>query len=641
MNETDKLMLNEARTQNWDVVLSLIDKDANINAKTDKTGETALTYAAYYAGTDVLKALIDRGADIEAVNSSGFTPLYITVDTMNLDSMRFLLEAGANPDVKTKNGTKPIYVPFMEKNQQMYDLLMEFNCPPASDANVLSLLMLQYIGEDDYHWFVNAANQDCKTLRSTFYSMMIIQPVAAKSNLNFLKTLIDTGWSVLSTDAQGNTLLHIAAQVGELENVKYLMEKGLKLTTRNKHGETPIHLAVKAGFWFILKFALEQGIDVVKLDDEAKGDFNTLLHCAAEGGNIDIVKYLIENGADVNKFNSDGTTPLMAAAEKSWVDVAKILIDAGADVNARKKQGPNDTTDDKTVANMGINETEYVKMTIVGPAGWRKQFDDVGSTALHMAIKRKEDEKSNKKPSRDKRLIQKSGYSPDKPFLAPDDDIKDKMAYVTQMREDASKLSEMNIPVNDDPDAPEKMVALLLQSKANPNIVNRRENTPLFVAIEKGNFPVVKALLDSGARYNLKNVDKKTPRILAKEGVNKRIFQLINKLPKIKVAPPDEGNAYDKTLCEPERKEVIADKAQFMEEYKGFLNALFKTGIAKNVLQEYAQQSESLTLDKSLEILDSEIKRFAQNLDNDDSDDSDQSDDSDTPDDSEEKKDAE
>ena len=57
-----------------DVVKFLIDKGADVKAK-DNTGRTALTYAALRGNLDVVKFLIEKGLDVKARDKVGRTVL--------------------------------------------------------------------------------------------------------------------------------------------------------------------------------------------------------------------------------------------------------------------------------------------------------------------------------------------------------------------------------------------------------------------------------------------------------------------------------------------------------------------------------------------------------------------------------------
>ena len=58
--------------------------------------------------TDIATALIDRGADVNAANAQGITPLMIAAARGNMAMLGLLLEAGADPELKSHAGKKAI-----------------------------------------------------------------------------------------------------------------------------------------------------------------------------------------------------------------------------------------------------------------------------------------------------------------------------------------------------------------------------------------------------------------------------------------------------------------------------------------------------------------------------------------------------
>ncbi len=75
-------------------------------------GETLLHRAAEVDGAAIghLKLLLERGADLEARDSIGKTPLMAALDANQLERARYLVEQGANLDVVTSLGESPAWV---------------------------------------------------------------------------------------------------------------------------------------------------------------------------------------------------------------------------------------------------------------------------------------------------------------------------------------------------------------------------------------------------------------------------------------------------------------------------------------------------------------------------------------------------
>lgn len=70
----------------------------------DKNGETALHRAAAFGDSEVIQRLVDEGADLSAVNSKGQTPLLVSTSFNRKEAFQILLERGSNVQVADKDG---------------------------------------------------------------------------------------------------------------------------------------------------------------------------------------------------------------------------------------------------------------------------------------------------------------------------------------------------------------------------------------------------------------------------------------------------------------------------------------------------------------------------------------------------------
>jgi len=82
-----------------DIVKLLVERGADVNAR-DFCGDTALAYAARKDHNKIVKYLIEAGADAQTQNKYKFTPLDYAVRTLNLESQKYLIRAGGERGVR-------------------------------------------------------------------------------------------------------------------------------------------------------------------------------------------------------------------------------------------------------------------------------------------------------------------------------------------------------------------------------------------------------------------------------------------------------------------------------------------------------------------------------------------------------------
>lgn len=109
---------------NLDAARELIEAGADLNAK-DVYGSTPLIVAATFGKTDVAKALIDAGADLSVANNEGSTPLHVAAFFGRTEIVEALLAKGANKFLRNDSGLtalETVAAPF-EQVESRYDAL--------------------------------------------------------------------------------------------------------------------------------------------------------------------------------------------------------------------------------------------------------------------------------------------------------------------------------------------------------------------------------------------------------------------------------------------------------------------------------------------------------------------------------------
>ncbi|HEU4754180.1 MAG TPA: ankyrin repeat domain-containing protein, partial [Armatimonadota bacterium] len=135
-------LMYAARHGRAEIVRLLLDAGADVSARDWKDPEmagqrTALHYAATSADPEVLRLLLAAGADPNAIDSHGETPLSRAVRENNEPAVRLLLEGGANVRLRprSRNYTPPLCAAAEAGNLSLLSLLLEAGADPnAADG---------------------------------------------------------------------------------------------------------------------------------------------------------------------------------------------------------------------------------------------------------------------------------------------------------------------------------------------------------------------------------------------------------------------------------------------------------------------------------------------------------------------------
>ncbi|KAJ5775552.1 uncharacterized protein N7511_000563 [Penicillium nucicola] len=302
----------------------------------------------------------------------------------------------------------------------------------------------------------------------------------------------------MAKDKDGNTALHIAAQLGLSSVTKLLIKKSV-IDVKGYNNLTPLHLAAISGHITVVE--LLQGANVEAKDNKIGW---TPLHCAADYGDQNIVKLLIERGAKVNiKDDRVGWTPLHFAAMNGHKAVVSLLLEKGADITAKDKY---DWTPQQFAE---INDHTEVLELLHGTGSGNVFANEVRWTSLHC------------KAINNQRGLIKQLIDDDFEILLND---KDKSWKPLQF------AAENEL---------ETTVRRLLDAGAN--IEAKCGQTPLHWAAEHGSKALTRLLLERGINKEAKTQDGRAPLHYAAEGGHEVVAQLLLQVGADKEAKSQDG----------------------------------------------------------------------------------------------------
>ena len=400
--EQVKLLITEGADVDakWVDVYNKNEEETSTVKTSWRTKRTPLLYAVTAGKIEVVKALVEAGAD---VNAGGWPPLCQAVDYVNTDIAEYLIDHGAN--VNYPKGWGPIQEA-ATFSLKMVKFLIERGADinggpwPALHTAIsraknrdMAELLIQH-GAD-----VNAKDASGNT--PLYYAILYID------DSDFINLLIANGADVNTKNQGGETPLHIearasrwvfvtqagrmelATQAGRTETAKLLLEAGANVNCRDDRDQTPLHRMldnrVSSSSIYppskdMAELLLVKGADVNLKDKDGR----TLLHLAAESADADIVKLLLDKGARIDEKNDEsGATALHLAARFGNKNVAEVLIARGADINAKDKE-------DHTPLYVATNHDYKVAELLINKGADSSIKTESGQTLLLLAQQRKE-----------------------------------------------------------------------------------------------------------------------------------------------------------------------------------------------------------------------------------------------------------
>ncbi len=264
------------RAGNTDKALRLIERGRYIN-DIDCTGNAPLHWAALEGQVEVVRRLLDAGADAD-VRSVG-TPLYHAAARGDVPVARLLLERGAKIDAKTAD-------------------------------SVTALMVASYAGHVDMVSFLISQGAD---VNANFGFGTALSISAYHGHASVVKALLENGADVNITDSEQVTPVMDAGGRKHSDIVGLLIAKGADVNRVSSTGFTALMFAARENDAGSAKQLVNAGAEVNAQHPTRKF---SCLDFAACNDNIETAEYLISVGAKSN-YVEDAPEGLYAAAVSS------------------------------------------------------------------------------------------------------------------------------------------------------------------------------------------------------------------------------------------------------------------------------------------------------------------------------------
>jgi ankyrin repeat protein len=292
----------------------------------DGLGNGILHYAAQWKIDSQIPYIVQQGANVEAVNATGETPLFVAVKYNGASTIGTLVKAGAAINSRDSLGNSALHAAVRWNNSEAALALIE----GGVDINAHALN-----GKTPLHDAVRLGIIDIEALLVERGADIEIRD--AEGNTPFMEAviagyspaaerLVDMGADPNTRNSQGDTPLHraVASKRNDLTNL--LLSWGAPIHARNSQGLTPFRIALAQSPDMVSALLTKERIQMA--DDNGSSPLHIAVH---EGVDPATVRVIIAQGARLSPVDSEGRSPLRLAVDgESW-DLAKVLADAGAD----------------------------------------------------------------------------------------------------------------------------------------------------------------------------------------------------------------------------------------------------------------------------------------------------------------------
>jgi len=273
---------------------------------------SSLPQAARTGNVVQVQELLDKGANPNAADETGVTPLLAAILANQRPVARVLLENGADASLASSIAST---------------VLASHGVAVPPEAHVETTPLLLAIERDDAElvgWLIeHGASVDAASdERPTPLILAIL-----RGHQDIARLLIGKG---------------AALDTGSWLAARVLAEAGAPVRGNDRFEARPLQVAVLKGDVALVDLMLERGADV----NVQAGDGITPLFVAVFVGNAAMVRRLLDAGAQVNRQTAEGFTPLLAALEQKKHAIIELLLKAGA----RPDAAPGDRADPLQVA---------------------------------------------------------------------------------------------------------------------------------------------------------------------------------------------------------------------------------------------------------------------------------------------------
>lgn len=244
---TSQALIAASRDGEVEEVKQLLVEGADIEAK-DADGFTPLMWASTNGHREVVEILIDKGADVNATSIQGYSPLSEASFSGHAEVLVILIQAGADINQQDREGWSSLHLAVRE-----------------GQLTIAKVLLMNGVDIDAQNKLTGATP---------------LTLAAEYGAVHMLQELLDHGANVSATDFNGASGMHYApASLNWQPVMEALLGADGDINARDNVGDTPLEYAAWVGNHDAIRWLLDRGADPTIADENGTLPWQELCQC--------------------------------------------------------------------------------------------------------------------------------------------------------------------------------------------------------------------------------------------------------------------------------------------------------------------------------------------------------------------------
>ena len=271
-----------------------------------KYNNELIIYAVRNRMRELLRALIEAGADVNVTDERGNSALHYAVRSNRAYLVLDLIEAGTNIEARNGNNITPLMLAIQHRCYSSAGLLLEHHADMSATGG--------------------KHNESVRKMCIRYHCKIENNKLSKKE------------WTAESSKNLTPYRFYWAARSGDASKIQLLKKQGLDINAQNEDGMTALHLGYNEESVIVRLIQAGADMYVETYEDDCEQPYTAAM-LASDSENRESLKRFLDYGYNANHQTSIGTTLLMFCAGRYWPRGVQLLLEYGADPSIKDKTG--------------------------------------------------------------------------------------------------------------------------------------------------------------------------------------------------------------------------------------------------------------------------------------------------------------